>query len=283
MEISIVGANPHAAEFWGWEIAAYLFLGGLVAGLMVLGGWFRRREPVPPRSVTFWAPALAPVLLAIGMLALFLDLERKLHAFRFYLTVQITSPMSWGAWILLLVFPVAGLSVLPYFGRRLATANIVLGTALGIYTGILLGAFGARPLWNTPLLGPLFLVSGVSSAAALLMLLEKSHEWRERLAAIDSKLIAVEAALLVLMLIGLATGGAAQKAAAGLVLGGAFTGAFWVAVVLIGLALPVFMEYLHRSGRAQATAFAPVFVLAGGVALRAVILFAGQASGWSSL
>ena len=47
-------------------------------------------------------------------------------------------------------------------------SNMLVGIALGIYTGILLGTLGARPLWNSALLGPLFLFSGLSTAAAVL-------------------------------------------------------------------------------------------------------------------
>jgi protein NrfD len=44
----------------------------------------------------------------------------------------------------------------------------VLGVALGIYTGILLNTMVARPLWNSAILGPLFLVSGLSAGAAVM-------------------------------------------------------------------------------------------------------------------
>ena len=53
----------------------------------------------------------------------------------------------------------------------LAWLNLLLGVALGVYTGILLSALGARPAWNSALLGPLFLVSGISTGAALMLLL----------------------------------------------------------------------------------------------------------------
>ena len=39
------------------------------------------------------------------MFALFLDLAHKLYVWRLYTTFQFTSPMSWGAWILILVYP----------------------------------------------------------------------------------------------------------------------------------------------------------------------------------
>ncbi len=129
------------------------------------------------------------------MFTLFLDLSHKLYVWRLYTTFQITSPMSWGSWILLLVYPALVANALahlpesiPSLAKRfpilvtisdfilaraqwvvgIGIANVMVGIALGIYTGILLGALGARPLWNSALLGPLFLFSGLSTATALL-------------------------------------------------------------------------------------------------------------------
>src|SRR5512132_2343661 len=86
-----------ALAVWGWEIAVYLFLGGLVAGLMILSGYLQLRRTPPARSTTI-LPYIAIVLLTAGMLALFLDLEHKLSVWRVYTTFQPRSPMSWGSW-----------------------------------------------------------------------------------------------------------------------------------------------------------------------------------------
>jgi protein NrfD len=309
VEVSVMGANPGISpslHIWGWEIAVYLFLGGLVAGLLVLSGLAHRKSGKPADSLAWRGPLLVPLLLSAGMFSLFLDLDHKLHFYRFYTAFEITSPMSWGAWILLLVYPTsilfalaaiaefgpaerlpAGLALvasIAQLGRRpLATLNAGFGVALGIYTGVLLSGFGARPLWNTPLLGPLFLLSGLSGGAALLVLLETSEDARRRLSTLDMKLISVEFGTLILILIGLSSGGAAQRAAAHLFLGGDFTAPFWIAIVLMGLAIPVTIELLHRFGRAQASAYAPALVLLGGFALRFIFLLAGQASHWGRL
>jgi protein NrfD len=56
----------------------------------------------------------------------------------------------------------------PSVAAALGWANLVLGVALGIYTGILLNTMVARPLWNSAILGPLFLVSGLSAGAAVM-------------------------------------------------------------------------------------------------------------------
>ena len=83
---------------WSWEIPVYLYLGGLVAGLMILSGYHILRARWDDRAQGHYvtAPLLSIVLLSLGMLALFLDLTHKLYVWRLYLTFQVTSPMSWG-------------------------------------------------------------------------------------------------------------------------------------------------------------------------------------------
>jgi formate-dependent nitrite reductase membrane component NrfD len=290
---------------WGWEIPVYLFLGGWVAGMMIIAGYFilrgRLREET---SVCGLLPGLGVVVLSVGMLALFLDLEHKVYVWRLYTTFEITSPMSWGAWILLLVYPaLAAVVVLhppailtglwPSFDRlsaRLAAprmvklvayANVLLGIALGVYTGILLSALGARPFWNSAMLGPLFLVSGLSSAAAFAHLVARDPDERVLLAKGDNVLLVVELFLVGLFLVGLISSSSAHAEAAALVLGGPFTAVFWVLVVGFGIVLPLLIQTLATSHRIAHTPLAPIFVLAGGLALRFVIVLAGQYSHWS--
>jgi formate-dependent nitrite reductase membrane component NrfD len=289
---------------WGWEIPVYLFLGGMAAGTLFLAALFWSGTGPRSRAVRL-LPFAAPALLALGMGALFLDLANKAHVFRFYLAFRWTSPMSWGAWILLAVFPVAmlfGLATLvdedvdalaarapaaaravravrPFALRRaraLRMAAIVAAVGLGGYTGILLSSLGARALWGSALLGPLFLVSGISSGAALARLLPVRAEERAFLARADLHAIWLELVLIALFLVGLATGGAASRAAADLVLGGPFTAQFWALVVVAGLVVPSAMELLERRLHLAATAVAPALVLAGGLALRWVLVAAGQ-------
>ena len=67
-------------HIWGFEIPVYLFLGGIVAGIMILTPLVRRRVAVAEQS--FWfrtAPFAAVILISIGMLFLFLDLAFKHH------------------------------------------------------------------------------------------------------------------------------------------------------------------------------------------------------------
>ena len=292
-EIEITRHNPlidPALHVWGWEIALYLFLGGLAAGVMVLAGLARARRSRAARLFIF----AAPLAISLGMLALLLDLENRLHVFRFYTALRITSPMSWGAWILLLIYPATilyGLAQLDLRGRLagvvafareheslLRRANIALGVALGAYTGVLLATLNARAAWSSLFLAPLFLASGVSAAAALGMLLPVAGSDRDAFRRADLIAIAAEVAVLGVFFLDLiSAGGARGRAAASLFFGGPFTSAFWSLVVIAGLAVPAFIEAFEARRRIH-VAIAPALVLAGGLALRWIFVLAGQTS-----
>jgi formate-dependent nitrite reductase membrane component NrfD len=295
-----------SVHVWGWEIPVYLFLGGWVAGNMLLTGYFllggrhMRRSPLLSSL-----PGLSLVLLTLGMGALFLDLEHKAYVWRLYTTFMPTSPMSWGSWILLLVYPVLALTWLvrppailedlsqnvarlsAWFRahrdpvRALGVTSMVLGTALGVYTGVLLSSLGARPLWNSGALGVLFLASGVSAAAAFAHLVTNAPDERALTVRIDNVVLASELGLLALFIFGLLAGSAAQVEAALLVLGGPYTAPFWALVVGTGIVIPLIIQILAARHLIQHTPIAPILVMAGGLALRWVIVSAGQFSHWA--
>jgi protein NrfD len=298
-------------HIWTWEVAMYLFMGGLTAGIMIIAALMtlRNKDQVAPFATTRLA-LLAPIALSFGMTTLFLDLEHKLFVYRFYTSFQITSPMSWGAWILVVVYPISVLQILSTvrtgypslasFVDRLAIGRLItdwcernrneiaytvipFAVALGIYTGILLSAFGARPFWNSGVLGLLFLVSGLSTAAALVVLIARQKSEKALFTGLDLVLIFAEIALVALSLISLASGSGQHIEALQLVMGGPYTLEFWVLFVGIGLLIPALLEILEISGISKSLAMlAPVLVLIGGYALRQVVLDAGQESTWTN-
>ena len=119
--------DPHLAV-WSWEIPVYLFLGGLVAGMMILAGSAMLRMARGDDSRSYFSlqtPLLAFVLINLGMGALFLDLAHKLYVWRVFLTFQPGSPMSWGSWVLIAVYGALLASALvrlpqawPWLGQR---------------------------------------------------------------------------------------------------------------------------------------------------------------------
>jgi formate-dependent nitrite reductase membrane component NrfD len=242
------------------------------------------------------------------MAALFLDLEHKLYVFRFYTSFVPTSPMSWGAWILVLAYPLMLVQVLStlrrgyprlagwlenlplgsmvldlsqQLRRPVAAMVIPLGVALGIYTGILLSAFSARPFWNTGLLGPLFLVSGLSSAGALALIGARLECEKHFFTRTDVTLIGIELALIAMLLINLGTGAAQQLNAVHLVMGGEYTVPFWLWFVLPGLLIPVVLEIFELRGICRFSLSAALLVLYGGFMLRYLTVELGQLSSWT--
>jgi len=307
-----VRSNPHIdpiIDVWGWEISVYLFLGGLAAGIMFFSALMLllNKDEEAPYSVNGLA-LLGPVVLSLGMTTLFLDLSHKLFVWRFYTTFEPTSPMSYGAWILILFYPVSVLQILstlrkgyPYianlvndkpllaglldlterYRRLIAWLAIPIAVGLGIYTGILLSAFSARPFWNTGLLGPLFLVSGLSTGAALTALVARQHSERRLFTRIDIGLILIELLIVALLLINLSTGSKPQLEAAEMLMGGSYTTWFWAVFVALGLLAPLVLEYFEISGSVRSLAvMAPVLVLLGGYVLRAIAVDLGQETTW---
>ncbi|MGO9144860.1 MAG: NrfD/PsrC family molybdoenzyme membrane anchor subunit [Desulfomonilia bacterium] len=316
IELMTNRANPGIDpifHIWGWQIPVYLFLGGLVAGIMIIASaqewkFAEKWEPRLSRII----PILAMVLLSLGMFALYLDLEikgLKLNIIRLYMTFRPTSPISWGSWILVITYPSLALwflsSISPEGMNRFAAkfrflrflvlvrdwasrikgkilvANIIMGTALGIYTGIFLSGMVARPVWHSGILGPLFLTSGISAGAALLTFFKVSHDLSRAFIKWDVVALIAELGFLALFLLDNMTGTALHKAAAGLFLSGPYSGAFFGIVVLAGILAPLGMEWADLTKRVKAPIIVPMLVLIGSLALRFVIVSAGQALGYN--
>ena len=306
MEVDLTGTNPESfpeLATWGWPVAGYLFLGGLVAGLMILAAVLRNRGAVYQDGVNK-ADLLALPLLVLGLILLWLDLGNRWNAWRFFTTFEATSAMSWGSWILALASVVLFVRLIAAWaardgwtppgtrtlvrwivdlGRRLSgtlnAAALIVGTALGFYTGILLSSISARPLWDSVWLAPLFLVSGLASAGAFLCLVS-IDETHHRLAPFSMAMCGVEAALLTVYLAALSLAGTAYSDAAGSLLSGAYAWIFWGVVIAIGLAVPLGIEIAERTRviGSKVAKSAPIMKLGGALGLRAVILFAGLAS-----
>lgn len=304
-ELFVSGRNiPNIDPYltiWHWQIPLYLFLGGLAAGILFFAGYFvvRGKEKEMPATVK-WATIIAPIALVLGLIALFWDLKHKLYFWQLYTTIRFTSPMSWGAWTLMAITPLSLVWVASYmkemFPRwdwkfkflnvieafvikyRVVLAWIIMLYAiiLGVYTGILLSAFNARPLWNTSILGPLFLVSGMSTGLAAAMWISKDEHERKVLSQIDLIFIGIELFLITHLFMGFMAGTAVSTEAAQLFLGGPFTVSFWVYVVLLGLVFPASLEVIELFGFHVPKWLPPFLILFGGLMFRFVMVEAGQ-------
>ncbi|MFA5974066.1 MAG: NrfD/PsrC family molybdoenzyme membrane anchor subunit [Lentimicrobiaceae bacterium] len=297
---NIPNIDPYL-NIWHWQIPIYLFLGGLAAGILFLAGVFTILGKEKEMQATVkWAPFIVPFALIIGLFMLFLDLKHKLYFWQLYTTIRLQSPMGWGAWVLMIITPISLLWSATYLrevfpkwdwkfkflytfeawaikNRKLiAWPMVIYAVILGIYTGILLSAFNARPLWNTALLGPLFLVSGMSSGAAAIMWISKSHTEKLIIGRLDLLFIIIELFFIVHMIMGSLAGSQVQIDAISILIGGQFTVSFWIFVVLLGLVFPAVLETMELMGFRIPTIIPVLLVLFGGLIFRFIMVEAGQ-------
>jgi formate-dependent nitrite reductase membrane component NrfD len=266
---------------WGWYAVGYFFLGGLAAGLAVLGAAADLFGGQEHRAAARRAYRLAVPLLLAGSALLILDLTRPERFWHMLVrrtdgmpTFKPLSPMSVGAWALAAFG--AGLGALA-FGPTLrdgAARRVVVATTAGLgffvasYTGVLL-ASTHRPLWaETHWMGFLFLVSSASTAAALLAWASArsgedalpSVAW---LARFEVVVLWIEVCAIVALLASL--GPAARMFASpwGVLLAAGVLG--------LGIVLPLLLHRLRR-----APALAASLVLVGGLLLRVVVVFSSE-------
>lgn len=297
---NIPGIDP-SLHIWHWPISLYLFLGGLSAGILFFAAYYtiRGKQDEMPTAVK-WATFIVPFALIIGLAALMYDLRNPLYSWQLYTTIRLESPMSWGAWTLMAVTPLSIMwaasymkELIPTWDWKLGILNklealvikyrvaiawvmIVLAVILGIYTGILLSAFNARPLWNNAILGPLFLTSGLSTAAAAIMWMSKTNLERDTFRKIDLLLITIELFFIIHLFMGFLAGPQVQQEAAQLFLGGEYTVPFWIFVVFLGLIFPGILEIMEIRGYKIPVALPAALILIGGLIFRIIMVDAGQ-------
>lgn len=309
---------------WGLPIIMYLFLAGMGAGavtvsssMLLRGGGGRGVHHEIARYGALLGPL--PVIIGTGLLVLELGSFEAGNYFRFlnlYMVMNL-SPMSVGTWLLTVfmatsvVYAYTYIHFVPFFlgdrmvwRRRMAWANLPLGLAVAIYTGVLLGAMPARPFWNSPVLAFLFMISALSTGIALIIftraLFTRGHlseEHREivhksgyLLAASDTMLIGVELLVLFLfVMFAYLTVGDVRYAIETILPGGPLSVMFWTGVVLIGLVIPGLLElyfvipsllYRRKYTVSRYTELViAAAVIFGGFVLRYVVVVAGQITG----
>lgn len=277
------------APDWAWWILAYFFVAGIGGGSYLIGSMLRLAggpEHLPAARVAFMVALAATV---ICPLFLTIDLGRPERFWHMLIDTSTgapaftaVSPMSVGAYALLLFGIFAFVSAVDAFlGMRgtpigfftgpLAAAWMIAGSLVGLYiagyTGVLL-AVSNQPVWSDAWpLGGLFLASGLSGAAALLVLVAGRRGGMlpamAGLEAADRLFIVLEALLLVVFLAAVVVAGTVARLFSPVLI------IPWL-LVLAGLAAP----WLLR-GR-WSPALAPATVLVGVLALRAVVIFGGQ-------
>lgn len=292
----------------GWEwyyIATYFFIGGVSAGAYFIGSLVEFLGNEKQREISRIAYYIAFPLIFVSPILLIADLGQPLRFWHllFYTRdglpyMNTMSPLSvGGAWALLIY---GGISFLSFLNNLVVDGHLksewlrklfehiphkvyaAIGSFFGFfiasYTGVLLN-ITARPLWAStdPLVGSLFLASAASNGGAAIALV---MAWRnmasgdtfERLEVFDRIAMIAELALIVLMII-------VAGQYAGAILRGWYGLMFWGGTVVLGILVPLWLQWNNRRPGAAATnpvMLNAVLILFGGALLRISMLQAGQ-------
>jgi protein NrfD len=173
-------------KFWGWELATYLFLGGLGGGMLTFAAILAIivAPGILTSALLTWGVLVAVLCLLVGTGLLVFELGQWPVFERAFVTR--TAVIKWGAVLLSVSMVFAALfliwqvgwfenwpllkHVIPSngFGKFCLGISGITGACVMIYTGVLLSSLKARPFWNTPALPVLFTVSALSTGACLL-------------------------------------------------------------------------------------------------------------------
>jgi formate-dependent nitrite reductase membrane component NrfD len=284
---------------WRWEIAWYFFLGGMGAGSALLAELADHGDDPNDAALVRTGRYAAMAAAAASGLLLTKDLGRPERFLNMLRIVKLKSPMSVGAWSLVIFSATSGLAFLDqarrdgwfglhiarFFPRRLRdVAQILSAGLMASYTGVLISAT-AIPVWFTGRrhIPAIFVCSAISTACALNSALLALHGEHASTIAKLERLEAVAAGTEALLLFDF-------ERRAGDLGDALFTGATGKSLktrtLALGIAVPlllnlpsIFSKRPHGGTLSGLrTLVAAGLTLAGGFALRESMLAAGRTS-----
>jgi polysulfide reductase chain C len=271
---------------WTWYITLYFFLAGLAGGAYVLATIMRlwgSPQDAPIARIGYLLPL---PLVVVCALFLTLDLGTPLRFWHMLinttpgdagLNFKYWSPMSVGVWALSIFGIFTLVSFLDSIGRlrNVPSWVYVVGSLFALYiasyTGVLLSVSN-QPVWSdTWTLGGLFLASGLSGSAALLIWLGRYYQGapqtQTRLSKADGYFALLELVFIVAFFITIAIAGTIGRTLSG----------FWIVLwILVLLSLfPAIRAVITRRAAPESTTVCAI-VIAGVLLMRLVIVFSAQ-------
>ncbi|KJR46769.1 polysulfide reductase, subunit C [Desulfosporosinus sp. I2] len=293
---------------WGLMIVIYLFAAGLSAGAMITSNLSYLYGGQDFQRVSRVGALITPFPISLGLGVLVLDLGSPFNFYQLFLTLELSSPMSYGSWLILIFsifsiinfylwlpkkFQIVGQTLQLEKGKKLL-AKIMPFLSVGVasYTGLLLNA-AVRPIWNAPLLPILFLVSAFSTGVAAVILIATLSPWERArhkelhvLTMADVGLIILECLLILFIIVMGRFSSDSESVAFGSLLYGHYAWIFWLLIVGFGLMLPLLLEFMELKNKIPVKWTWPVtisssfLVIFGGFFVRYIITYAGQTSSW---
>ncbi len=300
---------------WPLLIDLYFFLGGIAGGAFVIATIANMLDSQKHRDVVRVGYYLALLAIIPGPLFLIIDLgvpSRFLHMMMvakpdaaigvgainigpFHL--KLLSPMNVGAWALLGFSLFAFLAALGVFledtkrAQNLGILRVVVGIIGGFfgffiaaYPGVLLGAT-ARPLFvSAHWLGAMYVAVGLATGAAAIALIMSSigaqaRDALSRLMKVTAFALIIQLVTLILFLVAVSgEGSAGISRALSVLVSGQYSVAFWLGIVVVGLLVPLALQFggAIRKATPGMVVLVSVLVLLGGFLAKWVIIGAGQ-------
>lgn len=276
------GVKEAPAREWsegkGALIAVAMFLGGIAGGTYLVSLFFNN----------IWGMLVAWIFAAAMGLFDMAHLKKPMRFWRIAFRAN-SSWISRGFLFVILFLGAAGLQLIIHLATG-AAANApsgvevffrvvagVLGFGVAIYSGFVIGYVNGIKFWNSALLPVLVLAGGLAGGLAILLAcdavtLSTSASTLQNAARIVLVVYAV--ALLTHMWVSTYNSPEAKDSSM-LMLKGNMAGLFWILVVLIGIVVPLIIDFVPAAN-STLLIIAAICFLAGNLTLRYSIIKAGR-------
>lgn len=310
MDSNVLYNIPHQ---WGLSvyIAWYFLLTGLSAGSFVISAFAYLLGKKELKPLGLIGAYLAPILLIAAPILLIADAGKPLRFWYLLLTLNPTSPISWGSW-LLTIYPITSLIYLWHIrkgNQKMIKIFGIIGIPIAIsvhgYTGFALALAKLTPLWNSAIMPILFLISAMVSGIGLVMLvavvMNKMSIPISRLAGVGATEMAASsdglslsemlnkagkflAGFIILdlflifseVLVWLTESPEAKELAMNM-LSGSYSFLFIGVEIILGGLIPLFLLLHPKTGKTIAgQALASALVVIGVIAMRYIVIIGGQ-------
>lgn len=268
---------------WHATYAIYFFVIGISVGLFFFSflSWHKADFEPLRRRAAYGSFAL----LGAGGLLLIGDLSQPLRFLNILnpAYLNFSSPLAWGS-LNLLSFGAVSAAYLFMLHKgndgtatKLAALGALLALGLPIYTGFDLTVHQSRPVWNTPLMPPLFVALAVVSGSAVASFLVAGNA--AALASLRLYMLWSAGAVGVMLVSLLGTtayGGSAQELAYVVLTTGSIGSVFVGLGLLAGTALPIALLLAPYGRQGSGLLASAGLLLVGGAALRYSLLMGPQ-------
>lgn len=296
----LVATGMRDVVSWGLYILSFAFFVGLSAGGLIVASAAEVFGVTSLKPLARIGVLTAAACVAIAALTIIPDLGRPDRVYNLVLHPQWRSPLVWDVLIITayFIFAVVDLGVMTARGqstarrarrlRLLAFVGLPMAVLLHAITAWIFGLQISRPLWNTALMAPLFVVSALLSGTALLTLVvlaahrfdrfELTQATRNTLATLMAAALAIDLFLVGSDYLTILWGNVPRdrSALATILPGGGWQWVFWLEWVVGGL-VPFCLLVAPRARRSSgALAAASVLVMVGVYAFRIELVVGGM-------